>query len=89
MLHDTDNPYTVETVKSDSKLKDACNLIRLIRFLDRDAKTNAKTDTELTDFPNNQLLHDFNISNHYLRMIFTPNALNAREYNYFAYKLDS
>ena len=102
MLQDADNPSAVdlcyETVKIDSKLKDTYNLIRPIRFPDYNAKTDTKTDAKhdakhnakLNDFPHNQLLHDIdNSNNHYLRMTFTPNALNAREYNYFAYKLDS
>ena len=59
MLYNTDNQYAVETVKNDSKLRDACNLIRLIRFSDRIAKTDAKTDTELTDSLYNKLLYNF------------------------------
>ena len=92
MLQDADNPSTVDlcykTVKTDSKLRDSYNLIRPIRFLDRNTKTNAKTNTKLTDFPYN-ILYDIDISNnYYLYMILTPDALNAREYNYFAYKLN-
>ena len=91
MLQNADNPYVIETVKIDSKLRDAYNLIRPIRFPDRNTKTNAKYNAKLTNFPYNQLLYDVDIpafNNHYLRMIFTPNTLNAREYDYFAYKLD-
>ena len=93
ILYDAYNSYAVKT---DSKLRDTYNLIRLISFPDCNAnintKTNAKSDTKLTDFPHNQLLYDVDIpaSNnyYYLRMILTPDALNAREYEYFAYKLD-
>ena len=93
MLYDADNSYAAETVKIDSNLRDTYNSIQLIRFPDCnaniDAKTNAKTDAKLTDFPHN-LLHDLDVSNnHHPRMTLTPNALNAREYNYFAYKLDT
>ena len=98
MLYNTVNPCAIKTVKIDSKLRDTYNSIRLIRFPDYstkiNTKTNTKTDTKyntkLTDFPYNQLLYDIDISNNYhLRMIFTPNTLNAKEYNYFAYKLNT
>ena len=98
MLYDADNSYAAETVKIDSNLRDTYNSIQLIRFPDcnaktdtkTNAKTDAKTDAKLTDFPHNQLLYDIDVSdNHHPRMIFTPNTLNAREYDYFAYKLNT